>query len=271
MTAEKPVDLFGVEITSPEPAPIADGKRRKTVPRGYAAPPGTGPKGETCRSCVHYALRQMGGTYRKCAKVKERWTGGPGTDILAKSPACAFWEKPADAPAPDDPILHPCKFSADRLYRYTLECHWAWTSTPGWQPKRIMWIGLNPSTADERALDPTLKRIESFSKKWGFDAFVMTNLFAFRATDPKDMFAAGDPIGPENDQHLLETAAQCGKIVAAWGAGQLAGAFLLRAGRVRTLLEPFRDRIVCVGTTRDGFPRHPLYVRGDTPPIPFRL
>lgn len=264
-------DLFGATITSPLPAPPGDGKRRKTVLRGYAAPPGTGPKGEMCKTCVHYHVRRMGGEYRKCAKVSERWTGGPGTDILARSPACSFWEKPPAAPEPGETILHPCKFSDDRRYRYTLECHWVWTSNPGWQPKRIMWIGLNPSTADERALDPTLKRIEGFSRSWGFEAFIMTNLFAFRATDPKVMFAADDPIGPENDQHLLATAAQCSQIVAAWGAGQLTGAFLLRAGRVRALLEPFRDKIVCVGTTRDGFPKHPLYVRGDTPSEPFKI
>lgn len=95
MTIAGTINLFGETNTSPEPAPIAAGKRRKTMPKGYAAPLGTGPKGETCSSCEHYAI--TGGhakNYRKCAKVRARWTNGPGTDILAKSPACAFWEKP---------------------------------------------------------------------------------------------------------------------------------------------------------------------------------
>lgn len=82
-------DLFGQEITTPPPPP-ADGKRRKTKLRGYAAPPGTGPKGETCRTCKH---KCNFGRYRKCGLIRARWTGGPGTDILAGSPACHGWEK----------------------------------------------------------------------------------------------------------------------------------------------------------------------------------
>lgn len=89
-----PVDLFGQEITAPMPLPPSDGKRRKTKVNGYAALPGTGPAGETCKSCVHYARIQRAKVYLKCAKVKARWTGGPGTDIKAASPACAYWEKP---------------------------------------------------------------------------------------------------------------------------------------------------------------------------------
>lgn len=262
------LDLFGQQITSPEPAPIADGKRRKTVLRGYAAAPGTGPKGETCRSCTHYALRQMGGTYRKCAKVKERWTGGPGTDILARSPACAYWEKPSDRPDPDDLTLYPCNFSPDRRYRYTLEDRWVWFGSQ--EPKRIMWIGLNPSTADEGKLDPTLKRIESFSRAWDFEAFVMTNLFAFRATKPRDCFAAEDPVGIDNNLWLHETAAKCSLIVAAWGV-QSAPAFGSRVNFVRGLLSQHASKFRCLGTTADGMPRHPLYVKGTTPLVPFAL
>lgn len=89
------VDLFGQPITTPLPAPIADGKRRKTMPKGYAAPPGSGPAGETCKTCAHY--RRVGGHakhYRKCYLVERRWTNGPGTDILARSPACHYWEQP---------------------------------------------------------------------------------------------------------------------------------------------------------------------------------
>jgi hypothetical protein len=61
--------------------------------RGHAAPPGTGPAGETCRSCQHYMLRQMAGTYRKCGL--RDWTRGPGTDIRASDPACEKWKKQA--------------------------------------------------------------------------------------------------------------------------------------------------------------------------------
>jgi len=88
------VDLFGQPFLERElPAP-SDGKRKPTPRKGYAAPPGTGPAGETCRSCEHYARVEHAKVYLKCALVKARWTGGPGTDILARSPACKYWEKP---------------------------------------------------------------------------------------------------------------------------------------------------------------------------------
>lgn len=75
------VDMFGQE------APPA---RKGTQPRGYYAPPGTGPEGETCGSCRHISLR---GKYRKCTLNRDRWTNGPGTDILARAPACSSWEE----------------------------------------------------------------------------------------------------------------------------------------------------------------------------------
>lgn len=88
------LDLFGQAIIAPAPVPAGLGKRKKTVLRGYAAAPGTGPKGETCKSCRHYSGHRRSKIYRKCGLVRARWTGGPGTDILARSPACSYWEKP---------------------------------------------------------------------------------------------------------------------------------------------------------------------------------
>jgi hypothetical protein len=87
-------DLFGQPITAPAPLPPGVKGRRKTVLNGYAALPGTGPVGETCRSCKHYAHVKYAKVYRKCALIEKRWTNGPGTDILARSPACHYWEKP---------------------------------------------------------------------------------------------------------------------------------------------------------------------------------
>jgi hypothetical protein len=63
-------------------------------PKGYAAVPGTGPAGETCRTCRHYTHKRMANSYRKCELMRDYWTGGPGTDIKAGSPACRRWEKP---------------------------------------------------------------------------------------------------------------------------------------------------------------------------------
>jgi hypothetical protein len=87
-------DLFGHPITRPAPVPAGVPKRRKTKLNGYAAAPGSGPEGETCKTCQHYTHRSRAKNYRKCALMAHAWTGGPGTDILARAPACSRWEKP---------------------------------------------------------------------------------------------------------------------------------------------------------------------------------
>lgn len=146
-----------------------------------------------------------------------------------------------------------CHFSADRRHRYTL-LH---RINPLFGDRLIMWIGLNPSTADEQQLDPTLTRIRSFSEREGFDGFLMTNIFGLRTPYPKEMMAAPDPVGPENNAALLAGAERCEKIVAAWG---VCGEFQARADAVTQL---FAGReLWCLGTTQDGHPRHPLYVAG---------
>ncbi len=149
-----------------------------------------------------------------------------------------------------------CHFSPDRRHRYSLVHRW----NPLFGDRLILWIGLNPSTADEAQLDPTLTRIAAFSKREGFDGFWMANLFALRTPYPKEMMAAPDPVGPENDTSLLAAADRCERIVAAWG---VCGEFQARADAVAQL---FRGReLWCLGTTQDGHPRHPLYVAAKQP------
>ena len=153
-------------------------------------------------------------------------------------------------------VDNECTFSPDRRHRYGLVHRW----NPLFGDKLILWIGLNPSTADEAKLDPTLTRIASFSKRAGFDGFWMANLFALRTPYPEEMMADPDPVGPENDAWLRRAAERCEKIVAAWGAG---GKFQARADAVARL---FASReLWCLGTTQDGHPRHPLYVPGGQP------
>lgn len=161
----------------------------------------------------------------------------------------------------DAPVENDCHFSSDRKHRYTL-LH---RINPLFGNRLIMWIGLNPSKADEQQLDPTLTRIRSFSEREGYDGFLMTNIFGFRATDPKEMLRAHDPVGPENDAALLAAAQRCGKVVAAWGAH---GIHRDRARAVAQLLG--RHKLWCLGTTKDGHPRHPLYVKGDQPLVRWR-
>ena len=91
-------------------------------------------------------------------------------------------------------------FSPCRKYRYTLGRIW------NEKAPTACWILLNPSTADERQLDPTLRRCVGFSRAWGFGSMVVVNIFAFRSPYPSNMYAALDPVGPKNDQHIRRMA-----------------------------------------------------------------
>ncbi len=154
-------------------------------------------------------------------------------------------------PPPQSTVDNECQFSPDRRHRYSLVHRW----NPLFGDKLILWIGLNPSTADESRLDPTLTRIAAFSKRAGFDGFWMANLFALRTPYPEEMMKAPDPVGPDNDAWLLRAAERCERVVAAWGAS---GIYQARADAVVRLLAG--HQLSCLGTTQDGHPRHPLYV-----------
>ena len=153
-------------------------------------------------------------------------------------------------------VDNECQFSPDRRHRYSLIHSW----NPLFGDKLILWIGLNPSTADEAKLDPTLTRIADFSKRAGFDGFWMANLFALRTPYPEEMMRADDPVGPENDAWLLRAAERCERIVAAWG---VAGVYEARADAVLRLLAG--RELHCLGVTQEGHPRHPLYVPARQP------
>lgn len=143
-------------------------------------------------------------------------------------------------------------FSPCGLFRYTLTRRWSEGPT-------MVFIGLNPSTADEHKLDPTVKRCVIRAQRLGFGRLVMLNLFAFRATDPKVMHArhaAGyDVIGPDNDWNLREECLGAKTVVCAWGnLGTLAG----RDKAVLRLLGGIR--LFCLGKSKGGHPKHPLYL-----------
>jgi hypothetical protein len=93
-------------------------------------------------------------------------------------------------------------FSPDQKYRYVLWREWSG------HPRRLVVIGLNPSTADATKNDPTVTRCINFAKREGCGGMIMLNLFAFRATDPGVMMEAADPVGPENDKYILAHASR---------------------------------------------------------------
>ena len=156
-----------------------------------------------------------------------------------------------DASAPTrSAVISPCG-----RYRYRLDRRWA-------DGPSIAWIMLNPSTADSNTDDPTIRRIRAFSRAWGFGALTAVNLYAWRATDPRDLWQAPDPIGPENDAYLVEACAES-DVIAAWGANA-------RPGRIAEVLAlPGMARVQALEVTKAGQPKHPLYLRGDLTPRPW--
>lgn len=149
-------------------------------------------------------------------------------------------------------------FSDDRRYRYAL--------SRVWDPSKpmMMFIGLNPSTADETKLDPTMRRVVGFADREGYGGFWMGNLFAFRATDPLVMKASFEPVGPDNDYWLETMARRCAVIVCGWGTH---GGWLDRDNEVFRLLAGYPLKALKI--TAKGFPSHPLYLKADTPLIDY--
>jgi len=145
------------------------------------------------------------------------------------------------------------------MYRYLLWRTWD-TSLPP-----LAFIMLNPSTADENADDPTLRRCLGFARVWGYGRLSVVNLFAYRSTDPSALRTAVDPIGPENNAHITVAAVGASLVIAAWGDGGRLG------GRDGDVLRRLGGPVQCLGVTAHGNPRHPLYVSYSTPPLPLAV
>ncbi|NLS27969.1 hypothetical protein S2M10_29710 [Sphingomonas sp. S2M10] len=152
------------------------------------------------------------------------------------------------------------------LYRYWLLRQWD-ASAPF-----LPIIMLNPSTADASIDDPTIRRCIGFARRDGFGGIKVMNLFAFRATSPADMIAARDPIGPDCYSNLIgmiDYARQYSlPVLAAWGAH---GSHLGRDRAVMSSARGIGARLVCLGMTKLGHPRHPLYVAGHQSFMPFEV
>ena len=150
------------------------------------------------------------------------------------------------------------RYSDCEAYRYSLTRIWA----AGQQ--RVLFVMLNPSTATEVQNDPTVERCERRARHLGYGAFQVTNIFAFRATDPRDLRAAAEPEGPENDQTLVEGATWADHIIAAWGVH---GAHQNRGPAVAELLRGTGKPLFHLGLSKEGHPRHPLYLPYAQQPI----
>ena len=142
--------------------------------------------------------------------------------------------------------------SPDGRYRYALHRTWA----PG---PRMLWVLANPSRADASTDDPTLRRCVRFARDHGCGGLSLVNLWAWRTTHPAELAGIVDPVGPDNDGWIASLARRVeGPLVLGWGVQP-------SRTRVATVLGLLGDRPRhCLGRTRDGHPRHPLYVSART-------
>jgi len=145
-------------------------------------------------------------------------------------------------------------FSKDRRYRYRLGRTW-----DSDKPKCIF-IMLNPSTATAEKNDPSVRRCMGFAQREGCGELEVINLFALRSTDPKQLYLSDDPIGPENNYYMRLAVKNAKIIVAAWGSH---GHLYRRGEEICRLLEG--TDLLCLGVTKDGHPKHPLYISATTP------
>jgi len=149
-------------------------------------------------------------------------------------------------------------YSDCERYRYALTRTW---DAGG---KRVLFVMLNPSKATEVQNDPTVERCERRARALGFGAFQVTNIFAWRDTDPFQMRKAKDPIGPGNDAAILAGVAWADQVIAAWGTH---GAHMNRGPQMTALLQGTGKPLYTLGLSKHGHPKHPLYISYSQQPI----
>lgn len=155
-------------------------------------------------------------------------------------------------------------FSPDGKYRYVLTREWNKQGS-----KTINFLMMNPSTADANILDPTVKKCVKWSVLWGYDKLIITNLFAYRSTDVKQIYKVLDPIGPDNNYHIEQTFKMChnGLVVAAYGNN---GKHLNRNLEAEALAAIAGVDLYCLRTTKLDLPEHPLYLPSNLEPALWR-
>ncbi|MCO4470957.1 MULTISPECIES: DUF1643 domain-containing protein [Streptococcus] len=146
--------------------------------------------------------------------------------------------------------------SEDRKYRYILSRIWDEAKPT------VLFIGLNPSTADETTDDPTIRRCINFAKSWGYGGILVANLFAFRSTNPQRLYTEQDPVGSANDFYIKEYSDKSKLTIACWGNH---GNFINRSEEVCKLV----NSLYCLDINKSGEPKHPLYVKHNITPKPY--
>jgi hypothetical protein len=153
--------------------------------------------------------------------------------------------------SPEATPLKESRFSRCHRYRYYLSHRWS-------DGERCVFIGLNPSTATSKEDDATVRKCASFALSWGYSGFELINLFALRSRDPSELIRHPEPIGPTNNRWIKRILSDDKLLVACWGNG---GALFQRGEFVRGM----HGHLHCLGTTKSGQPKHPLYLPLITP------
>jgi hypothetical protein len=164
-------------------------------------------------------------------------------------------------------ILSPCG-----RYRYTLS-RGPFTGLLPTEPagRTVMFLMLNPSTADAEVDDPTIRRCIGFAKAWRFERMTVGNLFAWRATDPAELRTCPSPVGPANSMHLADMMGEAEIVIAAWGAASKVPPKLIgpRVAAARELAMSAGKPLHCIRRTQGGQPEHPLYLPASLTPVPW--
>lgn len=154
-----------------------------------------------------------------------------------------------------DAVISPCG-----VYRYRLSREWA-------EGPSCLFVMLNPSTADASEDDPTIRRCVGFAKREGCGRVEVVNLYALRATDPTTLARHPFPHGPEEPRHTAEAIREAtGPVICAWGADPSAREAV---SGMLALIKAAGHAPMCLGVTKAGAPRHPLYLKADAPLIPY--
>ena len=163
-------------------------------------------------------------------------------------------------------MIRNAVISADRKYRYSL------TREDPFAPKdafsNLLFVMLNPSTADGYEDDPTLKKCIGFMRRWNYRNLEVVNLFAVRSSDPGAIICVSDPIGPDNSTAQTTALLRAHKVIVGWGRN---GRYLDADRKFCELADDWGVELHFLRLTQTGIPMHPLYIPYDIQPIPFRM
>jgi len=155
-----------------------------------------------------------------------------------------------------DYITKTASFSSCARYRYSLFRGWHENSG------QVLFIGLNPSIADEKIDDPTTRRCVKFARSWGYGSMEIVNLFSYRTSDPKNLIHQPDPIGPKNDSWIKKANSRSDITIACWGS-------LMSAQKRATQIANMINTLYCLRINKNQSPAHPLYLRLNLRPFPY--